>query len=188
METCDFWKDLEFSENPAFWVDYDIFYESDFFREKFLSIMYRRKVPTVTKIIRSKDILMQKGAGIDALIALSNGTTLLIDEKTDRHIHAHSPNIFLEIMSNPSSEYQTEGWAYHRGRYFSYSCSNETESGLFYRPVFFFIDEGFINAFNRNSKYRTVPCKKLTNGLYCSIGKIIPRKDIEKFMFQKRTN
>jgi len=180
--TSDFKEDLKFSETPSFRKAYDNFYMSDTFKEKYLAGMYKTRIPTVKEIIRSRDMLLQKGVGIDAIVVLTNGTSLPIDEKTDRHIHSDSENIFLEIMSNPNSEYQTEGWAYHRGRYISYSCSNKDKSGLCYEPVFFFIDDNFINQFNRNKKYPTIPCRKKTNGLYGSIGKLVPRKDIIDFM------
>ena len=188
MENCDFKVDLEFSKNPAFQKDYDNFYKSEKFREKYIKTMYRKNIPTVKEIIRSENLLLQKGVGIDVIVVLSNKTTLAIDEKTDRYKHSNSRNIFLEIMSNPGSDYQTEGWAYHRGRYFCYSCSNVDETGLYLEPVFFFIDENFVNAFNRNNKYKTIPCNKKTNGLYSSLGKLIPKQDIINFMCNKKLN
>lgn len=180
MTNCNFKDDLEFSRNPAFSRCFNQFYQSDIFREKYLSAMYRRNIPTVIDIIRSEEKLLQIGVGIDVLVLLSNKTTLPIDEKVDRPTHIESPNIFLEIMSNP--QMKTEGWAYHKGRFFCYSCSNEDMTSLCKEPVFFFIDDNFINMFNRNNAYRTVHCGKMTDGLYRSIGKPIPREDIIAFM------
>lgn len=146
-------------------------------------MMYKRSIPTVVDVVRSEDKLLQIGVGIDVLVVLSNKTTIPIDEKVDRPVHMDSPNIFLEIMSNP--QMKTEGWAYHKGRFFCYSCSNEAMTGLCKEPVFFFVDDNFINMFNRNSQYPIVHCGKMTNGLYRSLGKKIPRQDIIEFMCGK---
>jgi len=178
----DFWDDVKYGKKPAFQRDYDIFYKSDVFVNKYLRFLYRSNVPHVVEVIRSEDALMQQKAYIDCLLKLSNGTTLPVDEKTDRPIYIPSPNIVLEIKSNPSSGYQTDGWAYHRGRYISYSCSNETETGLCREPIFFVIDEASINMFNRNKKYPSIQSHKRTNGLYASIIKLIPREDMKAFI------
>ena len=175
---CDFDEDLKFSQNPAFKKAYNSFYLDYNFRETYLASFYKSKVPTVDKIIRSEDILLQQGVGIDALIILSNKSTLPVDEKTDRPIYRKSPNIALEIVANPNSKYQTDGWAYHRGRFICYGSSNEHEAGLEREPLFFFIDEDFINTFNRNPEYTARPVNKQTNGLYRSIIKLVPRVDI----------
>jgi hypothetical protein len=180
MDVCSYKEDLEYSKNPAFRRCFDNFYTSELFREKYLKHMYRKNIPIVVKLIRTEELLVQKGVGIDVLIVLSNKTSLLVDEKVDRPVYIHSPNIFLELMSNP--QMKTEGWAYHKGRYICYSCSNEDKSGLCKEPVFFFIDDAFINTFNRNKKYPVVHCSKITDGLYRSLGKKIPRDDIISFM------
>lgn len=180
MENCSYKEDLAFSRKLEFRRCFDEFYMSETFKEKYLKHMYRRNIPSVTKLIRSEEILLQKGVGIDVLIVLSNKTTLLVDEKVDRPTHISSPNIFLEVMSNP--QMKTEGWAYHKGRYISYSCSNLGMTGLEKEPVFFFIDDAFINTFNRNKAYPIVHCGKMTDGLYRSLGKAIPRQDIIEFM------
>ncbi len=176
VTNVNFKDDVAWANKPCFLKAYDNFYKSRAFKKKYLSKMYKSKVPDVVEIIRSDELLMQQDAGIDALIKLSNGTRLPVDEKTDKPRYINSPNIVLEIMSNP--KYQTEGWGYHRGRYISYSCSNENEDGLSKEPILFFIDENFINTFNRNPKYKTTIISKKTNGLYSSLIKLIPRNHI----------
>lgn len=181
-EYADFLEDVEYSRNPAFQRDYDAFYKSDVFVNKYLRFLYKTNIPRVVEIIRSESALMQQEAYVDCLLKFSNGTTIAVDEKTDRPKYISSPNLVLELMSNPSSGYRKEGWAYHRGRYMSYSCSNETESGLIREPIFFVIDEDSINMFNRNKKYPAKQVKKKTNGLYASIIKCIPREDMKAFI------
>jgi len=182
-ENCDYEEDEKFSKRPEFQRDYDKFYKSNLFRNKYLSKMYKRNVPTVVEVIRSDDVLLQQKVGVDAVIELSNKNHIPVDEKTDRPKYNKSPNIFLEIVSNPKSEYRTDGWAYHRGIHICYGSSNDDMSGLVERePVFFFIDEDFINMFTRNNKYETKHCSKLTNGLYASIGRKVPRVDIFAYL------
>jgi len=181
-EDCSFEEDEKFSKNPEFQKCYDAFYKSEYFRKNYLAKMWKRNIPIVIDVIRTEIPLVQKKLGVDAIIVLNNNNRLPVDEKTDKPTYNTSPNIFLELVSNPSSEYKTDGWAYHRGVFICYSSSNDNQTGLVERmPVFFFIDEDFINAFNRNKKYPSKQINKKTNGLYASIGKKIPREDIFAF-------
>jgi hypothetical protein len=174
-EISSFYKDKKFSEKEEFKKSFDEFYNSDYFKWKLQKLRKKGKVEIVS-IDRSNNPLFQKITNLDAIIQLSTGSALLIDEKIGRFFN--DGKFAVEVVSNPNGK--RDGWGYHIGLTIVHAISNKEQNGFITRPIVYMISEKFINDIVRNNTY-TIRFNKSTNGLYRSMFKWIPYDVLEQY-------
>ena len=178
----DFKTDLEWSK--SFTDQWDNFYKSKHF-ELLLQKMRRKKNIKIVNIDHSDNILFQKETHLDTVVALSSGSSLLIDEKVLRYPknilrYPSCINEFpIEVCCNPNTGGKHDGWGYHIG--ITICMVYTTLDNLFLNePVVFTISNRFINEIVRNDVFHAIPSKS-TGGLYSSICKWIPRNILKEY-------
>lgn len=175
---ADFNTDKTFAEKcGSAWMKY---YESKEFLNKIQSLSKRGKIKIV-KIDRSENPLFQAETYLDAIIVLSNGSSLAIDEKCLRYKETSNLDEgIVELWSNPNKDGKHNGWGYHRGIVIVQSYFDPITYEMKREPSVFRIDEKFVNEVTRNDIY-TVKVNRPTNGFYRSGYKWIPRKVLEAY-------
>ncbi len=157
--------------------DFDKFYLSETFKEKYIKPLYKiNKNIFVTEISRSENLKLQIGVQCDAVLKLSNGNRILIDDKTRRWHYRNFDDWCIEVVSNSTKK--TDGWGYKEGIVICFGQINEEETGLVGEPWCFKISQNFINEIVRDPIYRTVPVK---NPYYWTINKLVPKKVLEAY-------
>jgi hypothetical protein len=178
---CNYKEDNEWSkkQNHLF----DKWYKTEEFAKLLSKLRLKGKVE-IKRIDRSENPLFQSMTYLDAVIELSTGSSLLIDEKAMRwkpyldNNPSYANNFAVEVCSNPTGK--KDGWAYHEGIVVVHARINKDETGFYNSPLVYRISQNFINDIVRGKKFETNIAPK-TNGLYNSIYKWVPREELEVY-------
>jgi len=195
------WKNSDFKTEMVrskyfspFWKQY---YESDTFHDIIKKLHLRGDV-RVVNIDQSENEIFQKEAYLDSIIALSSGTSLKMDEKTNRHgimikygygyesggDYGINHDMFpVEVWSNPNKDGKHDGWGYHIGTTIAQTYANYSDDGFMpnFNPVVYTITSKFVDDVIRNETFSCIPNTKTTNNLYRSGYKWVPRKILEDY-------
>jgi hypothetical protein len=184
MENCDFNVDDEFSKKCR--PFYDEYYKTEAFRLVLQKLCLRGRVDII-KTDRDENPLFQKETFLDAIMTLSTGTSIKIDEKAER-FRPGDPDYYLdnyciEVVSNPNAGGKHDGWAYHVGTVIvklrARVDEKDTPVCMVSRPAVFMISEQFKNEVVRPIlKYPSYQ-NKATGGLFNSRFKVVPISVLE---------
>jgi len=174
MEECSYDKDDKFSKKMhPFFMEY---YLSDKFQKQIQQLSKRGKLEVI-KVDDCDNPIFQKETYLDCIVNLSNGTSLLIDEKAERH-NNYIQNFSIEVVSNPSGK--QAGWGYHLGRTILKAHANPLETGFFDEPMLINITQKFVDEIVRSDDYPFIP-NKATNGLYRSGFRPVPKSVLVRY-------
>lgn len=175
-------SDFNIDNNFSSKCNFDEYYFSENFQKK-IQQLYKRGKVEVVKIDRSQSPIFQAENYLDAVISLSTGTCLKIDEKAWRY-NPQKPeylnNVCVEVVSNPNKDGKHDGWGYHVN---TTMCGAHFDVNTFEmkgEPVIFNINHSFVEEITRNNEYE-LKQNKPTNGLYTSSFRVVPRNVIEKY-------
>lgn len=178
---CNYKEDNNWSrkQNHLF----DEWYKTKEFADLLSKLRLKGKVE-IKRIDRSENPLFQSMTYLDAVVELSTGSSLLIDEKAMRwkpYLETkpeYANNFAVEVCSNPNGK--KDGWAYHEGIVVVHARINKDETGFFNQPLVYRINQDFINNVVRGKRFDTNFAPN-TNGLYASLYKWVPREELEVY-------
>lgn len=179
-ETASFNADKAFSATQQ--RHFDAYYQSQPFKALLRKLRLKGSVD-VTRIDRSENPLFQIETHLDAIITLSCGSALKIDEKSRRYeswSKYDSSDWPVEVVSNPNRNGKHDGWGYHNGTTMVCGRLNQLRNGFNEPPLVFNVTHKFIDEITRNDDYRLCFNKK-TGGLYASAFRLVPRSVLEEY-------
>lgn len=173
--------DNDFKLSAKFKKEFNKFYLSEHFKENYIKPMYKvNRGVFVKEISRSDDLKLQIGVQCDAVLKLSNGNRLLMDDKVQRgrYIDFGFP---IEVVSNTAKK--TDGWGYKKGVRICFAQLNEDNEGFLERPFCFSITDSFIDEVVRSNNFIT---KLARNKGYYTVFKKVPKDVLMKYWEGKK--
>lgn len=181
----DFYTEVKRSQYfQPYWNE---FYKSQYFYDVLQRIRKKGKVE-ILNIDRSENPLFQSETYLDAVISLSTGTSIRIDEKTPRYALRYNgdfaviKNMYpVEVWSNPTGK--KDGWGYHIGTTICQTYASPLDDCFCVErpPVIYTISQNFVDNVIRNPDFPSRPNSRTTNNLYRSGYKWVPRKILEGY-------
>jgi hypothetical protein len=177
MINMGFNSDMNFSKKcqPLF----DEYYKTELFKSILQKLRLKGKVE-IERIDRSENVLFQTEAYLDAIIVLSCGSSLKIDEKVVRSWKPEYDQFPIEVWSNPNKGGKHDGSDYHIGTTIIRMPVDQEGTKMIAKPIVYNVTNQYIDEVVRNSNYPARP-NKSTDGLYCSGYKYIPRAVFDKY-------